>query len=913
MSEALVFYDDIDIDILEHYGTPRHSGRYPWGSGENPYQRDHDFLANVYKLRQEGMSDVDIAKGLNMSTTTLRARISLANSNLRKERVTQAMELKAQGYSNSAIGREMGINESSVRSLLNTSIQERNDIAKNTAEVLKERVTDDRYLDVGVGVEYQLGISRTKLDVALKLLEEEGYSVQTIQEEQPGTGNMTKIKVLAPPGVTKKDIYKNKEKIDLVANVYSEDGGRTWEHIQPPTSIDSKRIAIKYAEDGGSDRDGLIELRPGKRDISLGDAQYAQVRIMVDQTHYLKGMAVYSDDLPPGVDIRFNTSKHKGLPMLGEDSDNSVLKPIKSDPDNPFGATVRQKKYIDIDGKEKLSALNIVYEEGEWSTWDKAISSQVLSKQQPSVAKEQLKLNLEAKVEEFNQLNALTNAAVKKKLMSEFADNCDSAAVELKGAAFPRQASHVILPVPSLKDNEIYAPNYRDGETVCLIRYPHAGRFEIPVLTVNNSNKEAKKFMENAIDAVGINPKAAKQLSGADFDGDTVLVIPNNDGKLKARSPLKELENFDHIDIYHNPPDAPKTGPKTGFRKQLQMGKVSNLITDMTIKGASDAEIAKAVKHSMVVIDAEKHNLDWKRSERENDIPALKMKYQGGRDAGASTLISRASSEQRVDHRKLKTPSKMTPEEYQRYLQGEKIWQYTGRTYNKPIRDDDGNIIGYSVKKKTMTSTKLAEVDDARKLSSGSQIEEIYAGYSNSLKMLANRARKAVIETPIPKYSPSAKKVYQKEVDSLNIKLNQALKHAPFERQAILMTNRIVAAKRKENPDMSKEDAKKLKGRTLAEARARYGGKKDLIDISEKEWEAIQAHALSYNKELMILNNANPEQVKKYATPREMQKWPRAKVAKMEAMLNRGYSRAEVADHFGISTSTLTHIMDEGA
>ena len=27
-------------DELMHYGTPRHSGRYPWGSGDRPHQHD---------------------------------------------------------------------------------------------------------------------------------------------------------------------------------------------------------------------------------------------------------------------------------------------------------------------------------------------------------------------------------------------------------------------------------------------------------------------------------------------------------------------------------------------------------------------------------------------------------------------------------------------------------------------------------------------------------------------------------------------------------------------------------------------------------------------------------------------------------------------------------------------------------
>jgi hypothetical protein len=86
------------------------------------------------------------------------------------------------------------------------------------------------------------------------------------------------------------------------------------------------------------------------------------------------------------------------------------------------------------------------------------------------------------------------------------------------------------------------------------------------------------------------------------------------------------------------------------------MGKVTNLIADMTVRGANSDELARAVKHSMVVIDAEKHNLDYKASERQNGILALKKKYQGvnekGQLKGASTLITRATAREDVDRRK---------------------------------------------------------------------------------------------------------------------------------------------------------------------------------------------------------------------------------------------------------------------
>ena len=215
---------------------------------------------------------------------------------------------------------------------------------------------------------------------------------------------------------------------------YSEDGGRSFLGLEPIRSVDGKRVHVRYADDGGADKDGIIELRRGVDDISLGNAKYAQVRIGVDNTHYLKGMAMYSDDLPKGVDILFNTNKHSDVPKL------EVLKPIKDDPDNPFGSTVKQKHYTDADGKKQLSALNIVYEEGDWGKWSKTLSSQVLSKQSTDLAKKQLELAYIAKKEEFDEIMTLTNPTVKKvsiiriNNLTGFAADCDSAAVHLKSS-----------------------------------------------------------------------------------------------------------------------------------------------------------------------------------------------------------------------------------------------------------------------------------------------------------------------------------------------------------------------------------------------------------------------------------------------------------------------------------------------
>jgi DNA-binding CsgD family transcriptional regulator len=905
-------------DVIVHYGTPRHSGRYPWGSGEDPEQRNKSFLGYVDSLRKQGQSEVDIAKGLGMKTSELRAKKAIAKSEQRKADYAEVIRLKNKGMSNVEIGKRMGINESSVRSLLNPVLQERSDVIKTTADMLKDEVAKKGYIDVGAGVENHIGVSRTKLKTSLSMLEEEGYTIHYIPVEQLGTGKKTTLMTLAAPGTKYQDVYNNKDKIKMVGT-YSEDGGRSFLGLEPIRNVDSKRVMVRYAEDGGINKDGVIELRRGVSDISLGNAKYAQVRIGVNGTHYLKGMAMYSDNIPNGVDMVFNTNKHIGTPMLGS-KDNTVLKTMKDDPDNPFGATVRQKHYISDKGlKTKhsdemleliesghaysdiakrfdisedlvrecipIKALNIVNEEGDWGKWSKTLSSQMLSKQSPSLAKKQLGLAYDAKKEEYDEIMELTLPAIRKKLLDSFADDCDSSAVHLRAASLPRQATHVILPINSLSETEVYAPNYRDGENVVLIRYPHGGKFEIPELVVNNKNKEANSVMHNAKDAIGINAKVAERLSGADFDGDNVLVIPNNNGAIDSKAALKGLKNFDPKESYPAYEGMQRISPRT---KQLKMGDVSNLITDMTIKGANTDEIARAVRHSMVVIDSEKHNLNYKQSYIDNGIADLKRRYQGSERSGASTLISKASSEVRVGVRKEKPADALT---------GKKVYEYTGETYT----NRSGKII-----RKTTTSTKMAETDDAFSLSSGTMMETVYANHANKLKALANTARKDSIATKFTPYSPSAKVTYASEVSDLKHKLNIALKNKPLERQAQLLANKVVTAKREANPDMDAADIKKIKGQALTEARSRIGAKKQRIDITDKEWEAIQAGAISTNTLTQILNNTDLDRVKQLATPRTALSMTPAKMSRARQMLSTGYTQAEVADAIGVSTSVLS-------
>lgn len=876
----------IDVDeymdgVVAHYGTPRHSGRYPWGSGgdESSSKRNKAFLDYVAGLKKQGMTETEIARGLGISTTQLRAAKTIAKNAQKQADIAYAQRLKDKGLSNVAIGEKMRINESSVRSLLAPGQKDKVDVLESTANMLKSQVDKKGLIDIGTGVEYHIGISRTKMNTAVALLQEQGYKVHYVKVEQLGTGNQTTIKVLSKPDVPYSEVYKNRGDIKPATD-YTTDGGRTYESLHPPVSINSKRVDIRYAKDGGTEADGVIYVRPGKDDISLGNSRYAQVRIMVDGTHYLKGMAMYKDDLPPGTDLLFNTNKDS------TGSKHDAMKKVSNDPENPFGAVISRQHGV----------MNIVNEEGNWEKWSKSLSSQMLSKQSPALAKTQLDMTYSAKKEDFDSLTKLTNPAVRKKLLESYADDADSSAVHLKAAHLPNQGSHVILPISSMKPTEVYAPNYRNGDRVALIRYPHGGKFEIPELTVNNRQPEAKKLLGNARDAIGIHSSVAERLSGADFDGDTVLVIPNRDGKIKTQPALEGLKDFDAKRSYPAYEGMTRMSPRT---KQVEMGVVSNLITDMTIQGANSSELARAVRHSMVVIDAEKHNLNYKQSAIDNNIKQLKEKYQRSAKGGASTLISRATSQVDVANRTPRAAKEGGPVDKNT---GRKIYTPTGETYV--------NAKGQTVVKK-FQSKKLAETDDAHTLSSGTVIEKVYADHSNKLKALANAARKEAVNTKPMQVSPSAKATYAKEVTTLDSKLALALRNAPLERQAQLLANTAVAARRNANPDMEPSDVKKIKAQELEKARIRTGAQKKHIQITDEEWEAIQAGAITNNKLTQILNHADLDQVKKLATPKASVLMTSAKKNQATRMLNLGYTQAEVAERLGMSVTTLKKGLSE--
>lgn len=835
------------MDELLHYGIKRRSGRYPYGSGENP-QRGMDILSIDKELRKQGLDEKAIAEHLGMNTRQLRDAKSIAKEERQRILHESIPSMKKHGFTDREISEKLGISETTVRNYkspkeINTTKQ-----INNIVDTIKKSADKTGYLDVGLGVEREMGISREKMSKAIEQLKSEGYNIQNVYIRRlTDPSKFTTIKVLTKE-TDMSTIVQNADKIRSIQE-HTGDGGFTFQGIKPPKNIDMDRVFIKYGDKGGSDKDGIIELRRGVEDLDLGKSHYAQVRIAVNGTHYLKGVALYSDNIPAGKDIVFNTNKKSGTPP------EKVLKELKDNPDNPFGANIKP-------GGQR-GALNIVNEEGSWDSWSNTLSSQFLSKQPLPFVKERLNKTYDSIKKEYDELSTITHPQVRRHLMEAYADNLKSKARHLKVQGIPGQKNHIITPFTDIKPNEVYAPNYKNGDRVALVRHPHGGIFEIPDLVVNNTVKSAKKILGNAIDAIGIHPSVAEKLSGADFDGDSVLVIPNNNRKVKSAPRLKDLEGFD--------PQQFKVDRATitDRARQTQMGIVSNLITDMTIKKASSEEIARAVKHSMVVIDALKHNLDWKASAREYGISDLAKKYQthismidGKKHTAASTLISRAKKD---------------------YHDSMETSKYKRKKY---IMD---------------------EIEDANLLSSGTPVEKEYATYINKLKGLENKTRKEILDIPNSKTDLYAKKIYKDEIESLNNKIDIAILNAPKERQAQVMASNTFYSKFNKDV-MTKDDIKKLKTQALDGARKKLGiaDRKDReIVITDKEWEAIQANAISQNKLDQILKYGNLDVIRKHATPRETFTLSPKQYNLAMSRLNNGYTTAEVAISLGISVDSL--------
>ena len=503
------------------------------------------------------------------------------------------------------------------------------------------------------------------------------------------------------------------------------------------------------------------------------------------------------------------------------------------------------------------------------------------------------------------------NPTVKKKLLNDFADTCEGTSMTLKASAFPGQSTKVILPINKIKENEAYCPTYENGTQLALIRYPHAGTFEIPIVTVNNKNLHGKRNLGQIQDAIGINAKVAERLSGADFDGDTVMTIPISDKvPIKSTRPLDDLKDFDPKTAYAVPEGNPNhVRLMKKEEKQREMGVISNLITDMTLRGADEKELARAVKHSMVVIDAEKHKLDYKRSEKENGIQELKEKWQVRVDedgntkyGGASTLLSRRKQTVRVPERRGSIRVDKDT--------GEFIYKESGRTFTDPktgkerIAED--------------TVSLISETRDARTLSSGTIQENLYADFSNKLKAMANQARKEAANMKGLEYSPSAAKAYAPEVASLKEKYNRMIANKPKERKAMLIANSNIKAKIQEqglDPKNTedKKEIKKISSVEMQRARDSVGasGRKSKVTFTDKEWEAVQAGAISDNMLTKFLDSSDSDEIVKRAMPKTATVMSSAKMSKAKAMLRSGYTYKEIAQACGVPESTVYSAMNK--
>lgn len=899
-----------ESNILEHYGTKRHSGRYPWGSGDNPYQHSGDFLSRVEELKKKGLSEKEILETINdslpdeykMGLTEFRTARQKAGHDRKALEYDQIRALKDDGLGWKEIGDKLGMSESSVRSKYNNAIGEKASQAEKIAATLKEEVDKKGMIDISEGANQVLGVSESKLDEAAYILEAEyGYQRYGVGIRQPtNVRQQTNITVLAKPEFDQKYAYQHQDQIDSLGDYHSDDGGETFTKLQRPSSLDSSRVAIRYGDEGGLDKDGVMEIRRGVPDLDLGKSHYAQVRILVDGDHYLKGMAVYSDDLPDGVDVMFNTNKPSGTPKM------KVLKEAKADPDNPFGAAIKangQSMYIGDDGKEHLSPINKLKEEGDWDTMSRNVSSQFLSKQPKKLIENQLNLTVADYKARYDEIMRYDNPTVKKKLLNDFADTVEGTSMTLKASAFPGQSTKVILPINKIKETEAYCPTYENGTRLALIRYPHAGTFEIPIVTVNNKNVSGKRNLGAIQDAIGINAKVAERLSGADFDGDTVMAIPVTDKvNIKSTRALKALEGFDPKTAYAVPEGNPNNVRlMKKEEKQREMGVISNLITDMTLRGADEDELARAVKHSMVVIDAEKHKLDYKRSERENGIPELKQKWQIRVDeegathyGGASTLLSRRKQTVRVPERR---GSVRVDKET-----GEYIYKESGRTFTDPKTGKE--------RKAEDTVSLISETKDARTLSSGTIQENLYADFSNKLKAMANQARKEAVNMKGIQRNPEAAKTYAPEVASLKEKYNNMVANKPKERKAMLIANANIKAKIQEqglDPTIDKKEIKKISSVEMQRARDSVGasGRKSKVTFTDREWEAVQAGAISDNMLTKFLNSSDSDEIVKRAMPKNVTVMTSAKMSKANAMLRSGYSYAEIAKACGVPESTV--------
>lgn len=906
MYEGVILNDQSEI---MHEGQKYRSGRYPYGSGENPYQHDPKFgeawaWREKYKAvkadlssKNPNVSQAEIAHAMGLkSTDELRKKLSYNAEVLREARLKSVESMTQDGKSISEIAKRLNASESAIRKDLK-AIQEsgsslvasnRQTKVQNIVDVLKAEVEEKGYIDVGKGSSYEIGVTETALKSALKQMEEEGYYVHSIFERNLNNpSHYTNILTLTK-NPSKQDVWENHLGDIQMLGVKTPDGGYSFmgkQGLHPPKILDASRISIRYGNQGGEDFDGAIGIRRGAEGLDLGKSNYAQVRILTEldggQKAYLKGMVFYTDDIPEGKDVVFFTNKRTGTAPI------DVFKKASENADNPFGATIKE-------GGQR-GYLNVVNEEGDWLEWHAGFPAQFLAKQSPRLVKDRLKETLKSHQEEHDIIMKVSNPVVRQELLSQYARGCETKARELRALATAGAGAHVILPSTKIKPNEVYAPNYENGERVALVRYPHGGPFEIADLVVNNRNKAAAAMIgSNAKDAIVLHPTAARKLSGADFDGDTVYVFKNNDGRIKTDPYPAALKDFDPKD-YKVPGLSSDPGQTMSKEcRNIQMGVTTNLIHDMTEKGATPSEKVRAVKHSMVVIDAYKHNLDYKKSYVDNGIQELREKYQfrgytkaGNPSYGASTIVTRAKNPTYEPVFNEKTGeavvSKKTGEQAMR------------KKYTMDVTADAMDLVAKDAK----GSAKIIEIE--------------YANYANTMKAAQNTAMKEAADIKMPKWNKSLGAKggkYEKEIESLNKKYRDAMANKPRERQAQILTARNYNAI-KDLYD-NKEDKKRARIQVENAARKATGSKAYQVQVrfTPKEWEAIEAGAVSASRLKELLRVADMSSVKEMALPNNAKTVSTAMESRIKSMASSGrFTQDDIAKRFGISARTVSRVL----
>jgi hypothetical protein len=411
----------------------------------------------------------------------------------------------------------------------------------------------------------------------------------------------------------------------------------------------------------------------------------------------------------------------------------------------------------------------------------------------------------------------------------------------------------------------------------------------------------------------------------------------------------------------------------TAAEKGIEMGVVSNMITDMYAKGCEKYDhLERAVKYSMVVIDAEKHKLNYKHAYKDYNIEELKDIYQKKPDGthGASSLLSQAKSPKTIEARSQRylidpetgekqylKPQKTEKNERVKVKveapEGYRWIDANGRAHkSKYMKDENGKDIyetyggqlkqdktgnyyydkgtGKDAKVKwvntgktvkiTQDISKMQWVKDARDLLSDNPnaIEKTYADYANHMKNLANTARKEYYrlehdpkEKAKVKIDPTSRRGYAEEVASLEEKLRVAKANAPKERQAqILANSRIHAALADDDEGRyeSGEAKRKLRGSALKQARIDVGAQKQRVTFTDREWEAIQKHALGETKVKQLLDNADSAEYTARALPRE-QKISPAKQNLIKSYYNAGYTYEQIAALTDVSQGSIAGIV----